>query len=76
MCVCSFIYFWLCTGGKRYGNNGRGGGNLGQGKAKDKDKLYRLQVYVEDCQGCDVCVVECPTDALTMVPIEEERDKS
>ena len=41
----------------------------------DKNLKYRLQVYVEDCVGCGVCVETCPAKekALVMVPIEEER---
>ncbi|MBC7361318.1 MAG: pyruvate:ferredoxin (flavodoxin) oxidoreductase [Candidatus Aminicenantes bacterium] len=41
----------------------------------DKNLKYRLQVYIEDCVGCGVCVETCPTKekALVMVPIEEER---
>ncbi|MGQ9801024.1 MAG: pyruvate:ferredoxin (flavodoxin) oxidoreductase [Candidatus Saccharicenans sp.] len=41
----------------------------------DKDLKYRLQVYIEDCVGCGVCVETCPAKekALVMVPIEEER---
>ncbi|MFC1887590.1 pyruvate:ferredoxin (flavodoxin) oxidoreductase [Candidatus Cloacimonadota bacterium] len=43
---------------------------------KDKDEyLYTMQVYVEDCQGCSNCVLECPKQALEMKPIQEERDK-
>ena len=42
-------------------------------KGKDADKKFKIQVYVEDCQGCSVCVNECPVDALEMKPIEEER---
>lgn len=42
--------------------------------SKDGDKYdYRLQVYVEDCVGCENCIHECPKDALVMKPIEEER---
>ena len=41
---------------------------------KDKDAFaYRLQVYVEDCQGCASCVTICPKGALEMKPIAEER---
>ncbi len=42
----------------------------------DKDLRYRLQVYIEDCVGCGVCVETCPAKekALIMVPIEEERE--
>ncbi len=41
----------------------------------DRDLQYRLQVYVEDCVGCENCVEVCPTKekALEMVPIEEAR---
>ncbi len=43
-------------------------------KGKDSDKKFRIQVYVEDCQGCGVCANECPVDALEMTPIQKERD--
>jgi pyruvate-ferredoxin/flavodoxin oxidoreductase len=41
----------------------------------DKNLKYRLQVYIEDCVGCGVCVETCPAKekALVMVPTEEER---
>jgi len=41
----------------------------------DKNLRYRLQVYIEDCVGCGVCVETCPTKdkSLAMVPLEEER---
>jgi pyruvate-ferredoxin/flavodoxin oxidoreductase len=41
----------------------------------DKNLQYRLQVYIEDCVGCDSCAEVCPakTKALVMTPIEEER---
>jgi pyruvate-ferredoxin/flavodoxin oxidoreductase len=43
---------------------------------KDKEEFqYKIQVYIEDCQGCRVCVNECPKQALEMSPIEEERAK-
>ena len=43
----------------------------------DKDLQYRLQVYIEDCQACGVCLVTCPSKkkALEWSPIEEEREK-
>jgi pyruvate-ferredoxin/flavodoxin oxidoreductase len=47
--------------------------NTLQAVGKDKDFQYRLQVYIEDCVGCELCVHECPKDALEMKPIEEER---
>ena len=40
---------------------------------KDKDFQYKIQVYIEDCVGCENCVNECPKEALEMRPIEEER---
>jgi pyruvate-ferredoxin/flavodoxin oxidoreductase len=35
---------------------------------------YKVQVYIDDCQSCRVCVNECPKAALVMNPIEEERE--
>ena len=35
---------------------------------------YKIQVYIDDCQSCRVCVNECPKQALVMSPIEEERE--
>ncbi len=34
---------------------------------------YKVQIYVDDCQSCRVCVNECPKAALVMSPIEDER---
>ncbi|HRD01163.1 MAG TPA: pyruvate:ferredoxin (flavodoxin) oxidoreductase [Candidatus Saccharicenans sp.] len=41
----------------------------------DKNLRFRLQVYIEDCVGCSVCVETCPTKekSLVMVPLDEER---
>ncbi|MBI4738976.1 pyruvate:ferredoxin (flavodoxin) oxidoreductase [Candidatus Woesearchaeota archaeon] len=38
---------------------------------------FKVQVYPEDCTGCDLCVVACPTKAksLKMSPIAEEIKK-
>ena len=38
---------------------------------------YRIQVDVLDCTGCGCCVTACPAreKALTMRPLEEERDQ-
>lgn len=36
---------------------------------------YKVQVYIDDCQSCRVCVNECPKAALVMSPIEDEREK-
>ncbi len=42
--------------------------------AKDKEQYdYKVQVYIEDCQSCMVCVNECPKEALVKTVIEEER---
>ncbi|MDD3716295.1 MAG: pyruvate:ferredoxin (flavodoxin) oxidoreductase, partial [Candidatus Marinimicrobia bacterium] len=35
-------------------------------KGKDADKKFKIQVYIEDCQGCAVCVNECPVQALEL----------
>ncbi len=35
---------------------------------------YKIQVYIDDCQGCKDCVLECPKAALVMSPIECERE--
>jgi pyruvate-ferredoxin/flavodoxin oxidoreductase len=43
-------------------------------QGKDGDLFdYKMQVYIDDCQACGVCVEVCPVDALEMKPIEEER---
>jgi pyruvate-ferredoxin/flavodoxin oxidoreductase len=41
----------------------------------DKNLQYRLQVYVEDCVGCENCVEVCPSKvkSLKMIPIEDSR---
>ncbi len=41
----------------------------------DRNLQYRLQVYIEDCVGCENCVEVCPSKvkALKMVPIGEAR---
>ena len=46
-------------------------------KANGKDGAqydYKIQVYVEDCQSCQVCVKECPKGALAWKPVAEERE--
>ena len=41
----------------------------------DRNLQYRLQVYIEDCVGCENCVEVCPSKvkSLKMVPIEDAR---
>jgi pyruvate-ferredoxin/flavodoxin oxidoreductase len=41
----------------------------------ERDLQYRLQVYIEDCVGCENCVEVCPSKvkSLKMVPIAEAR---
>ena len=42
----------------------------------DKDLEYKIQVYIEDCTGCGVCIDTCPAKekALEFSPIEDERN--
>lgn len=47
--------------------------NTIQAAGKDKDLRFKIQVYIEDCVGCQDCVNDCPKDALEMRAIEEER---
>jgi len=41
----------------------------------DKDLDYKIQVYIEDCTGCGVCVETCPakTKALEFTTLDDER---
>lgn len=41
----------------------------------DKDLEYKIQVYIEDCTGCGVCVETCPakTKALEFTTLDDER---
>ncbi len=43
----------------------------------DRDLKYRIQVSVEDCTGCGVCIRVCPAKekALEFSPLEAEREK-
>jgi pyruvate-ferredoxin/flavodoxin oxidoreductase len=42
----------------------------------DRDLQYKIQVYIEDCTGCGVCVETCPakTKALEFTTLEKERE--
>ena len=42
----------------------------------DKDLQYKIQVYIEDCTGCGVCLETCPAKekALVWSPIDAERE--
>ncbi len=42
----------------------------------EKDLEYKLQVYIEDCTGCGVCIETCPakTKALEFSTLETERE--
>lgn len=44
----------------------------GKGAPVLHDYQFRIQVYPEDCTGCESCAVICPGKALTMVPIEQD----
>jgi len=46
-------------------------------KTKNDRKLeYKIQVYVEDCTGCGVCIATCPakTKALEFASLESQRE--
>ena len=40
---------------------------------KDADLKYKIQVYIEDCTGCGVCIKTCPKQALEFSTLEAER---
>ncbi len=49
--------------------------NTIEAKGKDGEKCdFKIQVYTEDCQSCYLCFKECPADAISMEPIEKERE--
>lgn len=43
----------------------------------DKNLQYKLQVYIEDCTGCGVCIETCPAKekALVYSPLDTERER-
>ncbi len=45
---------------------------------KEGKMQYRIQISPEDCTGCSICVLACPTGALSMQPkqdvIKEEKE--
>jgi pyruvate-ferredoxin/flavodoxin oxidoreductase len=50
---------------------------VGYKASKDKELNYKIQIFIEDCQGCGVCVETCPakTKALEWSTVEGEREK-
>lgn len=49
------------------------------GKGKEKDYKYVMQVDIMDCTGCGNCIASCPlagkSDPLKLVPIDDARDQ-
>lgn len=43
---------------------------------KDKDGKKILKLNKEKCYGCGVCLTGCPTNAIKMLPINNEKDKN
>ncbi len=39
------------------------------------DLQYTMAISPLDCMGCGVCIGQCPTDSLKMVPQEDEADQ-
>ncbi len=44
-------------------------------KGKDGYK-YRIQVSLEDCTGCGLCVEACPASALVMKDYEDQQEQA
>jgi ferredoxin len=42
-----------------------------KGSAEMGAYRYRVQVSPLDCTGCEVCVLSCPDDALSLKPLDE-----
>ena len=48
--------------------------NVLKAMSTDGEKFdYKVQIYIDDCQSCKVCVNTCPKGALDWAPIETER---
>jgi NAD-dependent dihydropyrimidine dehydrogenase PreA subunit len=39
----------------------------------DRERKTAFIKYIEDCQSCFLCEVECPADAIEVIPIRERR---
>ena len=50
--------------------------DLKASKDKEADLKYKVQVYIDDCQGCGVCIETCPAKekALVFSTLEKERE--
>ena len=44
------------------------------GKGKEKDYKFRIQVSSLDCTGCEVCTTACPKKCLKMTPFAQVND--
>ena len=61
--TCSFVCPHACIRGNEYDKAllGKAPAGFKHAPVRGKDdKAYTLQVYVEDCTGCGVCVASCP----------------
>ena len=45
-------------------------------KPKASEYKFRMQVAVLDCQGCGSCVNVCPASAITMEPLDTQREEA
>ncbi|MBV7389693.1 MULTISPECIES: pyruvate:ferredoxin (flavodoxin) oxidoreductase [Enterococcus] len=43
---------------------------------KKNGLMFRIQVSLEDCTGCGLCVEQCPASALVMKPYEEQKEEA
>lgn len=46
-----------------------------KGAGDDSEYQFHIQVYAEDCTGCESCAVICPGHALTMVPLDQNLEQ-